>query len=231
MPGTNIALNTLIPAGFIQLGRLVTDVREPCTDCLDPTPTNLRDNSAVRRPLYEQSGQNAALLSPWTNLAAVAHSRKTGGASRIVTDDMALYQLTNPDQWIKSAIKDHSVRHWIEHWIGRAEEVYLLTGYYAMLNPQVFDSTGPANNASHTRPLLLTGEHVCTLQYRKLRFRRLSSTELARKGQTERDPWIISWTLRSKDELDILDAELQDDLELEDDLEKITVEELGVFFM
>lgn len=80
------------------------------------------------------------------------------------------------------------------------------------------------------RQFVATGERICAVQYRKVRYRWFSSrdrgAELAKGTQ-----WKMDWDIRGQGggSNDILETELQDELELEDDYETYTSEADGLF--
>lgn len=75
-----------------------------------------------------------------------------------------------------------------------------------------------------------TGERICAVQYRKVRYKWFSSrdqgVELAKETR-----WKMDWDIRGQEGgvNDILETELQDELELEDDYETYTSEADGMF--
>jgi hypothetical protein len=141
MDGANVVSHTFIPVDSVKLGRLVIDVKEPCKGYLDPVPA-ATDVSVIRHPQCTDSERGAAnnnFASSLIQLSEVARSRRTGKATRVTTGDLVTYQLQSPEEWFRNAIKEETVRLWMEDGIKAGSDVYLVAGYHTMLHPEVFD--------------------------------------------------------------------------------------------
>jgi hypothetical protein len=62
------------------------------------------------------------------------------------------------------------------------------------------------------------GEQVCTVQYRKVRFKWFSSSDLDKTSLEKNSRWKVYWNVRGQENgtNDVVEADLQEDLELED---------------
>lgn len=140
MDGATVVSHTFIPVDSVKLGRLVIDVKEPCEGYLDPVSA-VTDVSVIRHPQRTDSEQGAAnnFASSLIQLSEVARSRRTGKVTRVITGDLVTYQLQNPEEWFRNAIKEETVRLWMEDGINAGNGVYLVAGYHTMLHPEVFD--------------------------------------------------------------------------------------------
>lgn len=74
------------------------------------------------------------------------------------------------------------------------------------------------------RRFIATGEQICAVQYRRIRFKWFSSRDLDRAVLEKENRWKIYWNIRGQEEgtNDVLEADLQDELELAGDHEKYT---------
>lgn len=82
------------------------------------------------------------------------------------------------------------------------------------------------------RRFVATGEQVCAVQYRKVRFKWFSSHDLAKAALDRDNRWKVYWNVRSQETRkdDVLEADLQDELELENDHEKSYSETEEIYF-
>jgi hypothetical protein len=82
------------------------------------------------------------------------------------------------------------------------------------------------------KQFVATGEQIFAVQYRKVRFNWLSSRDLDRAILEKENRWKVYWDIRGQEggTSDVLEADLQDELELESHREMYTSEEMGDFF-
>jgi hypothetical protein len=94
-------------------------------------------------------------------------------------------------------------------------------------------SSDENNPQSFQRHFRASGEQICALRYGKVRIQWLSSRELDDKVLEEGNRWRISWNVRGHQTgiNDVVDANIRDDLELEDALERYTFGKQGDFFL
>jgi hypothetical protein len=81
------------------------------------------------------------------------------------------------------------------------------------------------------RRFVATGEQICAVQYRKVRFKWFSSRDLDAAVLDKENRWKMYWNVRGKQvgTNDVVEVDLQDELELEGDYEKYTSEKEGEF--
>ena len=96
--------------------------------------------------------------------------------------------------------------------------------------------TGVADHNRHDqrvqRRFVATGEQIGAVQYRKVRFRWFSSRDLDKATLDKENRWKIYWNVRGQETAndDILEADLQDELELQGDYEQYSSETAEFFF-
>ncbi|KAJ5190863.1 uncharacterized protein N7498_009848 [Penicillium cinerascens] len=68
------------------------------------------------------------------------------------------------------------------------------------------------------RRLVAVGEHVCAVQYRKVRFKWFSSHDLDKVSLEKNNRWKVCWIVRGQEigANDRVEADLQEEFELED---------------
>ena len=76
------------------------------------------------------------------------------------------------------------------------------------------------------RRFVATGEQICAVQYRKVRFRWFSSRDLDTAVLEKENRWKMYWNIRGQEigTNDVVEVDLQDELELQGDREKYTSE-------
>src|SRR5436853_4974412 len=58
-----------------------------------------------------------------------------------MTGQVTTYQLDNSGAWFREAIKKPTTREWIEESIEQGDDIYVVVGYYTMLNAVVVEGS------------------------------------------------------------------------------------------
>lgn len=253
----NILLRqTFLPLDSIRLGRLVLNVSEPEQDYFDPTCNEEAGQSVSTQTHYtslQPTTGSEGLLSILTRLVSKSISKHNRIYIQVTADTAKQYVLQNSSTWFKTALSSEATRNWLGLAIRQGDEVYMVVGYTTLLDGRFIEGTAAAmapgeqlilpvppplpEGSDHTairRQFVSPGEQICAVQYRKVRFRWFSARDLGSAG-LERDGsrWRMNWNIRGQEvEMnDIVEADLQDELELEGDYEKYTSEKCGDFLL
>jgi hypothetical protein len=247
---------TFLPLDSVRLGRLVLNVSEPEQDYFDPFGDEVAKHSVGIQTNYvalQPTTGSKDLLSILTRLVSTSISKHNRMYVQITADTAKKYVLQNSNAWFKRALGSEAARGWLELAICQGDEVYMVVGYTTLLDSRVIEGTAAAMGPGEQlilpappplpegsdptairRQFVSPGEQICAVQYRKVRFKWLSthdldSAELSRDGIR----WGLNWNIRGQevDTLDIVEADLQDELELKGDYEKHTSDKEGDFLV
>jgi len=278
MPQVNLIRHTFLPVESIRLGRFVRNLDEPQSDYFDPD-CGLHQEPIVKSHVHydelQQRGTDKSLTVLLTSLVSASWTKRRKWYTQVTTDRVTTYQLDNSGAWFKAAIKIEATREWITESIDQGDDVYIVVGYYTMLDTQVVEGAGeelgssaqlvvpvtaslaaasiaaagvmvPLDNVADPgvssnsvnqrairRRFVATGEQICAVQYRKVRFKWFSSRDLDKALLESESRWKMYSNVRGQEvgTNDVVEVDLQDDLELESDHEKVPSETYGDFLL
>ena len=270
MPSTVIQRNFL-PLSSVQLGRFVLNVDEPHSDYQDPSSDVI--SSTITNPhtgynRVQRDASGGGLAATLTRLVSASRRKHNSGFTQVASEQVLTYQLNNSGLWFKRAIADKDLRQWIIEAIQNGDDVYMIVGYYTMLNARVFEGGNTLSESSLQLEVPVTaslaaggvtlpigsdmdpsfgadrrqdqqvqtkfvapGEQICAVQYRKLQFKWYSSRDLDKASLAE-NRWQVFLGMRGQEpEInDVLEADLQEKLELDSQRENESSEDGEIFF-
>jgi len=257
MPCNVLPQQTFLPLDSIRLGRLVLSVDKPEQDYFDPPCEEEIEFSVTTQRNYADLQESVAdrdLFSILTRLVSASISKREKTYVQVTSTEAKKYILFNSGTWLKLALRAEATRSWIGQAIHQGHDVYMVVGYHTLLDAHIVEgsaavisrsvqlataeaqSTPTAIGASEDpsdggqRQFVAADEQVCAVQYRKVRFRWLSSRDLD-LASLDKNQWKIQWNVRGQETgtNDVVEAELQDELELEEDYEIHHSDTDGIF--
>lgn len=87
----------------------------------------------------QAENQGISISALFTRLASAARKKQIQDFNRAETKQTKTYQLANSGQWFQSTIGGSKLREWITQSIKDGENVYLVVGYYTMVDTQVME--------------------------------------------------------------------------------------------
>jgi len=184
-----------------------------------------------------------SLQSRFSKFLSIASSNKNDGVKEVSAGKVEIQKLNNSGKWFRESCRDAGVRQWLEDALDLGANIYLIIGY-CVLTTTHYDSKlgeGVAVSASVYVPISITdagntlsvsadGAHerrfeertvavfpgpiVCAVQYRKLKFKWLSSRELGNGFLELGHRWKQKSAFRGEansDEDDVLEVDLAGD--------------------
>ncbi|KAJ5804818.1 hypothetical protein N7474_010705 [Penicillium riverlandense] len=198
-----------LPPSAIKLGRFVTNIDEPHRDYLDPIPG---ESLSVIEKVETQYDSADSLGGP----------TRTNASIHINTEQVKTYYLDNNGQWFRDTVKSEDVRKWIERTIDEGEDIYVVIGYHTVLDARIAEQSRGQKLLDGNLAVPVSSEQIIAVQYRKVRFRFLSSKSvdnatLAKEARWERHdrPRYLQ-----SDMEDMVEVALDDDLSLGGDRDK-----------
>jgi len=151
MPSVTLVRHTFLPLESIQLGRLVRNVDEPQSEYLDPDLAIRLEPIVKPYHRYQEAQQdktqgNFGILL--TSLASASRTRRNKRYTHVATDRVTTYQLDNSGSWFKAAIQTEKTRQWIQESIDQGDDVFLVVGYYTMVDAEIVEGADVAVDAS-----------------------------------------------------------------------------------
>ncbi|KAI7781028.1 hypothetical protein LA080_015262 [Diaporthe eres] len=142
MPDSLVILNTLLPIGTVQLGRLVVDMRFPDQDFFQSAELSISDDDVSTQRLEEFSyASEQTKTSDIRVLLSVIISGSRGSESSsgidISTPIFVTRQLKNSGQFFEKLCSLRTTRAWLERMLRRRKSVYVVTGMQTVANAQI----------------------------------------------------------------------------------------------
>ena len=150
MPST-VLQRTFLPLESVQLGRFVLNIDEPQSDYIDPacdTSADVITNPQFHYSAVQQSATNKDFTAKLARLASASRSKRNGVSTKVVSDRVTTYQLSNSGQWFKRAIIDEKLRRWIVEAIEQGDNIYMIVGYHTMFDAHVIEGGNSTSDSS-----------------------------------------------------------------------------------
>lgn len=247
---------TFLPLESIKLGRFLLNVDHPEQDYLDPACTHTPEIITKTHVSYggvQVIASDSLVTASLSRLVSAFHSKRNKTFMHVISEKVMTYKLANSGVWFKEVVREEATRKWLEQAIKQGEEVYVVVGYYTMLNAEITEDVAtsstvsvqfdvpvaatlagmgaitPVGNALDTsvgghqqkgkgvqRQFVASGEQICAIQFRKVRFKWFSSHNLDSAFLQKENRWKVYWDNRGQDvgTDDVVEADLQDDLEM-----------------
>jgi hypothetical protein len=129
----------------------VINVDDPAQDFHDPPGLVAETGEIIPNSLEQYSAtQNAetkrSLAAKLTKLFSVLSSKSSTSTSKISTDLLRLYELSNQRDWYEKAIAITATQKWIEKSSRAGDDSFLIVGYHTMLSAKVAEGEGAAGD-------------------------------------------------------------------------------------
>jgi hypothetical protein len=144
----NTILHSPIANEMIRLGRFIRDLDDPHSEFIDPVCRFQPKAIVEHHSILDKSLQHTAdksLLALLTELVSASWSKGRKAAIHVTTDQVTVYQLVDLTAWINEALQGRDIRTWVKEWSDIGDDIYVVVGYYTILNAVVdehFDAVG-----------------------------------------------------------------------------------------
>lgn len=132
----------LLPLKFVQLGRFVTSIENPCERHHQPSPALSPTASALTRAPYtsdHRTVDNTRVRSTLLSLLATSFSSVNERRIRVETDEFKTYTLDNSDAYFDHATQLKDTQVWIEQTILMGKDMYLIVGLHTIKDARIID--------------------------------------------------------------------------------------------
>ena len=193
----------------VALGRLIVNAKSPGQDywptstdslafCLNPDDIDEANFDQVRQVIGEQKGN---VLDKLANFLSGDKSR-AATKFELVPAASKVYSLVQPILHFRRICKDKDTREWMEN-MRKYYPIFLIVGLVTVIDIAVLCQG--SHNVAIDIYFVAPGERVIGIQYRKVKFRILSSSQLD-KAHLEDNQWKLLGTDRAGSD-DVLEAD------------------------
>ncbi|KAE8316646.1 hypothetical protein BDV41DRAFT_527746 [Aspergillus transmontanensis] len=129
-----------LPPTSVKIGCLLCNIDCPHQDYHDPALQS--EPSVIEKVQIQYFGSETlsntnTFASDLTALLSIWISTCTAAAIHISISQVKTYYLDNSEQWFRDAVQQEEVRKWMERVIDEGESIYLVVGYYTVLDARI----------------------------------------------------------------------------------------------
>jgi hypothetical protein len=145
MPTGVLLPQFLLPLAAVNLGRFVISIDEPHIDYHDPLCDMRSDVTGKVQTKYDSTNSSVddrSFASQLTSFLSSTFSKRAATSVRITSDQVNTYFLNNTGKWFEAAVEHEETRKWIERMIDEGEDIYVVIGYYTLVDAHIVEQTG-----------------------------------------------------------------------------------------
>ncbi|KAI5460956.1 hypothetical protein BGZ63DRAFT_473217 [Mariannaea sp. PMI_226] len=205
MATTVIPAPLFLPLKSVRLGRFINNISYPHESYYEPPTIDVPEAIVAQFSLstLNQESHKTQFGSALTALLSTGFSKRLRSEIHLAPSSGSSYSLDNSDAWFDKAVSLPATRKWIERAALRGDKIYIIVGIQTLTDTRIVQKStqgkqaggqvslpvslsltaataimpfaGLVDPASDQLCLLAPGEQVCSLQYRKVKTRWLSS--------------------------------------------------------